>query len=396
MNKLSIFALLLLLISSCSRESKEDQADETPNIEYYLETLDSVKIADILAVKFLFQSADEDNLILKDAVSSTVYVFDRLGNPIDTWSKTGDVPGAFSMASGNIAQDKSGNLVLLDLMNGLKVFKKDGEIIQNFGLYHSQYSLGGLLANFKSYQIIQRDDQEYLLYSLDIIEDSSDDFGPSFFQERKNLLMTNLETDETEVFLPFPEGSQFLNGNVFYFGDFRPVFTYVEKEELLYVAFRNEPVLYVYDWHDEKPVLKEHIALELEGFEANSGFEKGLVSFGKISDNKVNPFPSQIISVEKYGKDFLISYKPTPADKGDLNLYKSGEASQELIGKLFEQAKTKTVVLTEGGTIVPLELPEMDSDSFRVIGDDIWWIKKHEGEEEQEDFILCRSRLVSK
>src|SRR5690606_6617361 len=104
----------------------------------------------------------------------------------------------------------------------------------------------------------------------------------------------------------------------------------------------------------------------------------------------------QIISVEKYGKDFLISYKPTPADKGDLNLYKSGETSQELIEKLFEQAKTKTVVLTEGGTIVPLELPEMDSDSFRVIGDDIWWIKKHEGEEEQEDFILCRSRLVSK
>jgi hypothetical protein len=207
--------------------------------------------------------------------------------------------------------------------------------------------------------------------------------------------MTNLETEETEVFLPFPEGSQFLNGTVFYFADFRPVFSYDEKEELLYVAFQNEPILYIYDWSGEKPALKESIAFELEGFKANPGFEKGQVSLGEISDRKVNPFPSQIISLEKYGKDFLISYKPTPTDKGDLNLYKSGEASKELKWKLFEETKTKTVVFTENGEIIPLALPDMDADSFRVMGEDIWWIKKYEGEKEQEDFVLCRSRLIA-
>jgi hypothetical protein len=184
MNKLLIFTFLSLLIFSCDGEYKEGKRDAQSPVRYRLETLDSVKISDVLAVKFLFQSADEDHLIFKDAVSSEVYVYDRSGKLIDKWSKTGDVPGAFSLGSGNMVQDKSGNLVVLDIMNGLKVFKKHGEIVQNFGLHQIQSTLDILYSNFKSYQIFKKKGQEYLLYSLDLIEDSSDDFGPSFFQER--------------------------------------------------------------------------------------------------------------------------------------------------------------------------------------------------------------------
>lgn len=389
-----LFAIILCLFFSCQAKDNQSETDssETPN--YSLEVLDSVTVHDILARVFMFQTADKDQIIFRDAASSDVYVFDKEGNPIDKWDKTGDVPGAFSMSAGNFAQDKEGNLVILDIMNGLKVFKKNGEIVQNFGIYQNQWSLGGAFSLFKTYKVIEKDGKEYLLYSLDVIEESPGNYGPEYLQARKNLIMTDLKTEETKTFIPFPEGSQFLNGNVFLFNDFRPVFTYDEKSELLYLMFQNEPILYTYDWSDPDPILKEKKDLDLTGFVAGEGFEKGAVSFAKISDRTINPAPSIVLNLEKYGEDLLITYKPSPANKGDIALLASGEASKELKAKLSEESKKRTVVLTQKGEIVPVNLPEMNPYDFAVLGEDIWWMKKHTGEEEQEDFTVYRGRLM--
>ncbi|WP_146260417.1 NHL repeat-containing protein [Algoriphagus chordae] len=361
---------------------------------YKLEVLDSVTVKDILATLFLFQTADDEHLLFKDAMAAEIYVFDKAGNPIEKWNKKGDVPGSFSNLNRNISTDKSGNLVIVDIINGLKVLKKNGDLIQDFGIHYTQMSFSGPITIFKSQQVIEKDGKDYLLYSLDVMEDLNGDFGPDFFHARKNLLLTNLETEETKAILPFPEGSQFLNGNMFLFEDFRPVFSYDEQSQMLYVAFQNEPIMYSYDWSGLEPILKDKTNLDLAGFVAGTGFEKGAVGYGKPTDNKINPFPSQIISLEKYGNDFLISYKPTPSDKSGLAKMMAGEATKEVFWRLFEESKIKTVVLTAKGNLIPLDLPEMNTDSFKVIGEDIWWMKKHTGEEEQEDFTVYRGRLV--
>lgn len=391
--KLFLPFLTFVILSCQTKESQtENSMNEPPS--YKLETLDSVTVRDILAKSFLFQTADEDHLIFRDVISTEIYVFDRAGNPVDKWEKTGDVPGSFSYTSGQITQDKAGNLVVLDIMNGLKVLKKNGEVIQNFGIHQRQWSLGASISHFKSYQVIEKEGKEYLLYSLDVIEEATGDYDPEFIQKRKTLLLTDLETGETKTFLPFPEGSQFLNGNVFFFNDFRPIFSYDEKSQMLYVAFQNEPILYTYDWSGKEPVLKEKTPLDLAGFEPGKGFEKGVVSFAKISDYKINPYPSHIINLEKYGDDLLISYKPSPPDKGDLALVMADEVSKELRKKLNAETKTRTVVVTQKGDIIHLDLPKMNAYKFSVIGEDIWWLKPYTGDEEQEDYTVYRGRLV--
>lgn len=359
-----------------------------------METVDSVTVKGILVQLFLFQTVDEDHIIFRDAATSEVFVFDRDGNPVDKWDKTGDVPGTFSMSGGNFTQDKAGNLVILDIMHGLKVFKKNGEIVQNFGVYQNQWSLGGAFSHFKTYEVVEKDGKEYLLYSLDVIEKAPAEYGPEYLKSRKNLILTDLETEETTTILPFPEGSQFLNGNVYYFSDFRPVFSYDGKSKILYLIFQNEPILYIYDWSGKKPVLTEKKGLNLDGFVAGSGFEKGVIGFPQISDYKTYPYPSHILNLEEYGDELLITYRPTPADKGDIALVASGEASKELKAKLSEEIKKRTVMLTKAGDIIPVSLPEMNPYDFAVIGEDIWWMKKHTGEEEQEDFTVYRGRLV--
>lgn len=394
MNNLYIFTCLIILFFSCQTKDNESKPGLSEAQSYKLEVLDSVTVHNILARVFMFQTADEDHIIFRDGASSDIFLFDKEGNPVDKWNKAGDVPGAFSMSAGNLAQSKDGNLVILDIMNGLKIFKKNGEIVQNFGIYQDQWSLGGPFSHFKTYQIIEKEGKDYLLYSLDVIKESPSEYGPEYLQARKNLILTDLETEETKTFLPFPEGSQFLNGNVYFFSDFRPVFSYVEKSMLLYLVFQNEPILYTYDWSGAEPILKEKTELNLDGFVPGKGFEKGVVSFAKISDYKINPYPSQLLNLEKYGEDLLITYKPTPADKGDLAIVASGEASKELKAKLTEEIKKRTVVLTQNGDIIPVTLPEMNSYDFAIIGEDIWWMKKHTGEEEQEDFTVYRGRLI--
>ncbi|MFC5626113.1 hypothetical protein [Algoriphagus winogradskyi] len=389
-----IIPFFAILIFSCQTKDHQSETNSSGLPSYRMETVDSVTVKDILARIFMFQTADENHVVFRDRATSDVYVFDRDGNPVDKWDKTGDIPGAFSIASGNLTLDKAGNLVVLDVMNGLKVFKKNGDIVQNFGIYQNQWSLGGAFSLFKSYQVIEKEEKEYLLYSLDIIEEATGDYGPEYLQARNNLILTDLETEETKTFLPFPEGSQFLNGNVFLFNDFKPVFTYDEKSQLLYLMFQNEPILYTYDWSGEEPILKDQTKLDLTGFVAGEGFEKGAVSFGKISDNKINPYPSSVLNLEKYGENIIITYKPTPSDKGDLALAASGEVSKELKAKLYEESKKRTVILTQKGDIVPLSLPEMILYDFSVLGEDIWWMKKYTGDEEQEDYTVYKSRLV--
>ena len=387
--------LCYLLFFACQSPSEKESLFTAHNQTFRLERSDSVTVKDILARVFLFQGSVNDRLIFRDRATSEVYSFDQNGELLDQWNKEGDVPGKFSMASGNFAFDQAGNFVVLDIMNGLKLLKPSGEVIQDFGIYQNQVSLGAAFTHFDTEQLIKKGDEEYLLYSLDIIEEFDNNYDADFLKERKNLLMTNITTNETQRVIPFPESSNFLNGNVFYFRDFRPVFHFDQNEEILYLMYMADPTLYIYDWSGELPVLKEEKALELTGFEIHEGFEPGAVGLGQISDNKNRPFPSLIQNISKFGENLLITYNPSPTDKPAIERVLAGDATDETKAKLLEQYKSRTVVLRPDGQVISLDLPEMYYNSFKVIDKEIFWIKKPDPDIEAEEFTLYRGKLVS-
>ncbi|MFC3879454.1 hypothetical protein ACFOSV_04680 [Algoriphagus namhaensis] len=386
---------LLLFILACQRPSEYEDPNKAQNQTFRLEKTDSVTVKDILARVFLFQGSVNDRLIFRDRATSEVYSFDQNGELLDQWNKEGDVPGKFGMASGNFAFDQAGNFVVLDIMNGLKLLKPGGEVIQDFGIYQNQVSLGGAFTHFDTEQLIKKGDEEYLLYSLDIIEEYYNNYDAEFLKERKNLLMTNIATNETQQVIPFPESSNFLNGNVFYFRDFRPVFHFDQNEEILYLMYMADPTLYIYDWSGELPVLKEEKALELTGFEIHEGFEPGAVGLGQINDNKKRSYPSLIQNISKFGENLLITYNPSPKDKPAIERVLAGDATDETKAKLREQYKSRTAVLRPDGQVISLDLPEMYYNSFKVIDEEIFWMKKPDPDIEAEEFTLYRGKLVS-
>jgi hypothetical protein len=384
------------LMFSCENSSTRSQQDLFNSPTYYFEKLDSIVVSDVLARVFLFQGFHEDQFIFRDMASSDVFIYDLAGELVEKWNKEGDVPGKFSMASSNFAFDKKGNLVLVDIMEGIKVLKKNSEVVQDFRIYQNQVSLGAAFSLFDTEQIIEKNGKEYLIYSLDIIGEYNEKYDPEFLARRKNLLVTDLETNETKIHIPFPEGSQFLNGKVYFFKDFRPIFHYDENSEVLYLMFTSEPILYTYDWSGDTPELIDQRKIPLEGFEIYDGFEVGSIATGQIMNYQIRPYPSNILNISKYGEDLLVSYTPTPQDKSAIASVIEKQATDETKKRLRDEARMKTVLLRSNGDLVNVELPEMYYTSFRVDGNTIYWMKKPDPNIEAEEFTLYWGELNAK
>lgn len=379
-----------ILLFSCQQSPKEQAPTNSTEI---LEKTDSLTVSNVLAQAFLYQGKVNNQYVFRDMVTSDVYLYDQEGKLLNRWDKSGDVPGSFGLASGNFQFDKQGNAVVLDISTGLKVLGLDGSVIQDFRVYQDQVSLGSMIGLFDTEKLIHKNGKEYLLYSLDIIEEYDGKYEPDFFKKRKNLLLADIETNETKKLIPFPEGSQFLNGKVYFFRDIRPLISYDESEGLLYLVFAGDPTLHIYDWSGEEPVLKESKKLDLPGFEQHEGFEPGEVKLGQINDNKKRPYASTIVDINKYGSDLLITYRPTPTDKNAIALIVEGQAPEETKQRLREEAKQRTILLRPDGTIIPVTLPTLRNSSFKVKGDKIIWMKAGDPNVEDEDFTVYWGKL---
>jgi len=395
MRPLLIFLASFLMLS-CENSSNSSIEELSNPQTYYLEKLDSITVKDVIASVFIFQGFHENQYFFRDMASSEVFIFDQAGELVQKWNKEGDVPGKFSMTASNSSFDNKGNLVLMDIMNGIKVLKKNSEVVQDFRIYQNQVSLGAAFSLFDTEQLIEKDGKEYLIYSLDIIEEYNQKYDPEFLARRKNLLMTDLETNGTKEHIQFPQGSHFLNGKVYFFRDLRPIFHYDETSERLYLMFKSEPILYTYDWSGETPELIDQQTPPLVGFQLYEGFEVGAVDMGQIGNFQTRPYPSDIINISKYGEDLLISYTSSPEDKSAIASVVAGQATDETKKRLRAEAQMRTVLRRQNGEIVPVELPEMYYNSFKVDGNTIYWMKKPDPNTESEEFTLYWGELKAK
>ncbi|EAZ81375.1 hypothetical protein [Algoriphagus machipongonensis] len=392
MRNYSTFYALLFVLFACETP-KSSEAENSQELSYEFQKTDSLTVKDILARVFLYQGEQGGQYVFRDMASSQVYIFNKEGELENQWNKEGDVPGRFSMASSNFLLDKNGNLVIVDIMYGVKVLKIEGEVVQDFRIFQDQVGLGSAISLFDNEQLIEKNGKEYLLYSLDIIEDFDGKYDAEFLKERKNILMTDIQTNETKKLIPFPESSQFLNGNVFYFRDFRPIFHFDQKSNLLYLMFKGEPTLYIYNWGEETPELVETIDLELEGFETHPGFEEGAIELGKINSFEKRAYPSSIINLTQYGEDLLITYSPSPKDKEAIALVVAGDAPDETKKRLSEEAKMRTILRKPNGEMIPVNLPKMHQNGFMVEKGKIVWMKKPDPNVEAEEFTVYWGEL---
>lgn len=384
--------ILYVYLQACS--SKEHENSIKIGQSFQVVATDSLIVKDILTSLFLFQNVSDDYVFFRNPSMSKVFVFDRNGNLVYDWEKEGDVPGAFSMVAENLSLTKDGNIVVSDLLSGLRVFSPQGDLILQKRVFQNQISISGTINLFKRNQFIEKDGASYLLHHLDLMDESREQ-NLTFYQNRKNLLVTDLESGETKNILPFPVGSKFLSGKAFPFEDMRPVFHFDEIESKLYLIYQNEPILYTYNWTDDEPKLIEVLSLELEDFYEHDGWEFKAVPFGTMNSRQLkSPFASEILSLDKIDNRLLITYKPGPAPDQRISWERvnKGEGDESLKSKVIEAAKERSVII-QNGEVFPISLPPMYYDSYRVIDNKIWWMKKLSKDIEDESYIVYSGNL---
>ena len=156
-------------------------------------------------------------------------------------------------------------------------------------------------------------------------------------------------------------------------------------------------MLYSYDWSSKLPVITDVTVLELPNFQENQGWEYGEILYGKLNSQGLDsPFPGKIQSLEKIGDDFLISYLPSP-DSGEQESWlkaSRGEGASESVQRIKEKMKTKTILFRKNTKkLEPIGVPPMHYNSFRVIGENIWWMKPVSFTVEEESFTVIKGRL---
>lgn len=385
MKKLS-FYFLLISVYSCQTPNNEISETDQPK-EVSIEVEDSVTVKGILAKAFLFQTADEKHVIFKDFLNSKVFVVNKSNGELEyEWSKSGDVPGAFGSMTKPLTLSKEGNIVVVDYMSGQRVFQKNGELIMAGKPVKNQVSFGGPVSLLADSQIVSINGEEYVLYSLDLLE-NAEEYSPEYLQKRRNLILANLKTDEVRLIVPFPEGSKFLSGKTFPFEDFRPRFVVNEEENRMYLIFQNELVLYTYEWNDGNPAFLSSLAIPLSDFEENEGVENGAYVLGQVSDPENEPFPARIQGIAQVKNGFLITYSTKPS-KSLYSLYKAKEITKEQRDQLFKEISRKTVFMDNSGNVFPVNFPEMYYESFVMVDDKIHWMKKTDPNTEAEDFTV--------
>lgn len=386
-----LFYFLVFIGSSCQTPYTETSVTDQPK-EISIEIEDSVTVNGILAKAFLLQTADEKHVIFKDILNSKVFVVDKNNGTLDyEWKKSGDMLGAFGAMTKPFTLSKDGNIVIVDYMSGQRVFQKNGELIMAGKPVKNQVSFGGPISLLADSQLVTINGEEYVLYSLDLLE-HAEEYNSEYLQKRRNLILVNLKTDEVRHILPFPEGSKFLSGKSFPFEDFRPRFVVNEEENRLYLIFQNELVLYTYEWNDGNPVFLSRLAFPLSGFEENEGVESGAFIMGQVSDSENEPFPARIQGLAQVENGFLITYSTKPS-KHLYNLYKAKEISKEQRAQLFEEISRKTVFIDNSGKVFPVNFPEMFYESFVMVDDQIHWMKKPNPTTEAEDFTVCWGKV---
>lgn len=136
-----IYYLFFILFFSChSANQNQGELEEGKNRVAEFQKIDSLTVTDVLAQVFLYQGFVGNYHVFRDMTTSEVFLFDQEGKLSKRWNKEGDVPGKFSMASSNFYFDKMGNIVVLDIMNGLKVLSLGGDVIQDFGIFQNPES----------------------------------------------------------------------------------------------------------------------------------------------------------------------------------------------------------------------------------------------------------------
>lgn len=385
MKNLRTFLLLVLCLSSCGTKEVQESA-ETSLKSITFEKLDSIRIdylgnpivhdIDPISKRVLFMEFME--------FSNDIMVVDFDGNILNSFLKSGDFPDSYGGLVSNLRIDSDSSFFTYG-SNGLLRYDFSGKLLSKIDHLNFQPPIFNHIAmRFGMGKIGDRyifEEQDYRgLNPLD----------NDHYKDLYLLSWLGPETGEKEPFLQVPEESIFRNGKYFFGNSWKLIFTV--SEDLIYVAFGIEPVIYAFKSVHPYSLVKT-IPLDLEQYE----YFKGGNDYASVANfMHLRNSTGRIESIKKINGYFVEAYFPgfNNVDIEQSLLYKSSEEAKVFRDRMQKKYPNRIGVLDSTGNRLKDSVPMgLVAEDMLLRNGELWMMEKPDNEVERNYFRLFRVGL---
>jgi hypothetical protein len=387
-NPMKTHLILVFALIFCAACGTEDTKHIDNESGISLEVLDSIQI-NFLGNPLIqdVSPAAQTVLFLNDIgnYSQTIYLANFEGEIIHSYSKFGDMPDVYGTLLCTIKILNEDKFLALGSY-GFSTYDFSGNLVSRVKL--KNYQVPDRVFGMMGYGMEKYGDR-YLLYNQEFPPNK--DYSDKDFVEDLFLLKWLVpETGEALPFLKFPEKSLFRNGKYFFRNAWDPA--YHLADELIYVAFGVEPVIYGFELKAPHELVTT-IPLEIEEFRNFKGGDAFTDEIGSFEGRFQSAF---IENIKKIDGHFIIGYFPG-YDDGDLveaRENKSVEEKRIFLEKMKKKHPRRIAVADSTGKILHDFVPgRLDPRSMILRDGQIWMRELPDEEMEQDYFRLFRVEL---
>lgn len=384
--KLILFSILLAVLASCGKTEKPLAPLSEQHFKF--EIYDSL-VVDYLGNLFLADiSEDEKKFLLIDQQTDTIFVTNDEGKILHKYTRKGDGPGYYQQTRLGPPQFLTDSEIIFPAYDGFHVYSLSGEPVKT---YSPDFDIRVSLINlFKNNLIIQ---EEQIIFPFEgRIADEYGVEGREFQQKVKKLEVANLISGDFTPALPFPKASKFSSAEKSHL-NINYALALSKKDDSLYVAFRNEPVIYSYHLSDlDSPASIYKISFpEFIEKEPKDADKFGQYEMKDVYTGSLN----QVFALDN--KQFLANYARGLTDEEFEQI--SSEFSDDN-SKLFEELRKKNTtgwVLYDGSSVSRIieEHPNLGFMGKFISKDKIWFSLDFQ-EVEKDYSIFYKTKILSK
>ena len=382
---LPLFALTL----ACSGEEEKTQTS-TPLSEQKLEfeIYDSL-VVDYLGNLFLADiSKDGKTFLLIDQQTDTLLVTDDEGTILSKFKKLGDGPGYYKSSRLSLPSFLNTQEIIVPAQRGFYLYSLSGEPTRSFlPEYIPSISL---ITQFINNLVIR---EKQVIYPWE--GRLSDEFGvdgKEFQLATHQVEVLDIESGEFSPAIPFPESSKFKTGEKTFLNvNYHTIIN--SSPDSLYVAFRNEPVIYGYSFSDLTtpssvyPIPFEELIQKAPIDEEHYGtYDMKDIYVGAIQT--LNPTENQ---------RFLLTYNRGLTEQEYEEIIPLQTSDREEFTRKIRKINTFGQVLFDGKSVSKvIEKPESLGFTFKFISEEEIWFTPNFEYLEKDYSVIYQTRIVSK
>lgn len=331
---------------------------------------------------------DGKTFLLIDQRSDTLFVADREGTILSKFKRLGDGPGFYQSSRLGPPSFLSPKEIIVPAFRGFYLYSLSGEPTRSF---LPEFIPTISLIDTYNNNLVVHDDHVIFPWEGRLSEELGVD-GKEFQMASSRVEVLDLESGKFSPAIPFPDSSKFRTGEKTYLNvNYHTLIA--SSSDTLYVAFRNEPVIYGYSFSDLtnpasiQPIPFEEFIQKEPKEEAHYGtYDMKDIYVGMIQN--LHPTEKQ---------RFLLTYNRGLTDQEYDEIFALETSDPEEFSRKRNKTNTNGQVLFDGKSVSKVIMkPESLGFTFKFISEEEIWFTPNFEYAENDYSVIYKTRLVAK